>query len=164
MILDHAWLWRADHDIAGLVEDSHNYSGTGLQVNADNVKSYGLFSEHHLGDLVEWNGNNGEVHFYQSELPYDVTQANFADKGFVGFKVDEDVTDFTGYGINVYSYFRDYDVEQPMGISVPAGDGIHLTNSFTRFLNGNGSIQHVINDQGDEVNSSSMSSYYCNWN
>jgi len=74
------------------------------------------------------------------------------------------VTDFTGYGINVYSYFRDFDVEQPMGISVPAGDGIHLTNSFTRFLNGNGSIQHVINDQGDEVNSSSMSSYYCNWN
>jgi len=73
VILDHAWLWRADHDIGGLVKDSHNYSGTGLQVNADNVKSYGLFSEHHLGDLVEWNGNNGEVHFYQSELPYDVT-------------------------------------------------------------------------------------------
>jgi len=52
VILDHAWLWRADHDIGGKVYDSNNYVENGLQVNGDYVKSYGLFSEHHLGDLV----------------------------------------------------------------------------------------------------------------
>jgi hypothetical protein len=30
VILDHAWLWRADHDIGGLVYDSRNYVENGL--------------------------------------------------------------------------------------------------------------------------------------
>ena len=64
VVIDHTWLWRADHDIAGSVYDEKNYVEQGLQVNADNVKAYGLFSEHALGDLVQWNGNNGEVYFF----------------------------------------------------------------------------------------------------
>ena len=64
VIIDHTWLWRSDHDIGGSVLDSKNYVENGLQVNADNVRAYGLFSEHNLGDLVQWNGNNGEVYFY----------------------------------------------------------------------------------------------------
>jgi hypothetical protein len=73
IIIDHTWLWRADHDIGGLVSNSANYVFSGLQVQSDNVKAYGLFVEHTLGDMTSWNGNNGEVYFYQSELPYDVT-------------------------------------------------------------------------------------------
>lgn len=73
VLLDHTWLWRADHDIGGSVYNSRNYVETGLQVNADHVKAYGLFVEHTLGDLTQWYGNDGEVYFYQSELPYDVT-------------------------------------------------------------------------------------------
>ena len=42
----------SDHDIGGSVLDSKNYVENGLQVNADNVRAYGLFSEHNLGDLV----------------------------------------------------------------------------------------------------------------
>ena len=163
VIIDHTWLWRADHDKAGGVTNSRNYVKNGLQVNADNVKAYGLFSEHSLGDLTEWNGNNGEVYFYQSELPYDVTTDNFANAGYAGFKVGDSVTDFKGYGIAVYSFFRDHDVNQPSGIKVPNGSGIQLTNSFIRFLNGNGRINHVVNNTGDGVNAGHRSAYLCNW-
>ena len=64
VVIDHTWLWRADHDINGSVYDEKNYVENGLLVNGDNVKAYGLFSEHALGDLVQWNGNNGEVYFF----------------------------------------------------------------------------------------------------
>ena len=30
VIIDHSWLWRADHDFGGLVYESRNYSGQGL--------------------------------------------------------------------------------------------------------------------------------------
>jgi hypothetical protein len=36
--------------------------------------------EHTLGDLLDWQGERGRTYFYQSELPYDVTQANYGDK------------------------------------------------------------------------------------
>ena len=71
VVVDHTWLWRADHDVNGSVYDSRNYVENGIQVNGDGVRAYGLFSEHSLGDLVQWNGDNGETYFYQSELPYD---------------------------------------------------------------------------------------------
>jgi len=64
VLIDHTWLWRADHDVAGHVKDSRNYVENGLQVNGDGVRAYGLFSEHALGDLVQWNGNHGETYFY----------------------------------------------------------------------------------------------------
>ncbi len=50
-----------------------NPVATGIQVNGDNVIAYGLAVEHTLGNMVEWNGNQGRVYFYQSEYPYDVT-------------------------------------------------------------------------------------------
>ena len=151
VVIDHTWLWRADHDIGGSVYSSRNYVENGLQVNADNVKAYGLFSEHNLGDLVQWNGNYGEVYFYQSELPYDVTQSNFADAGYAGFKVGDSVTDFHGYGVAVYSFFRDNEVWQPTAISAPSSSGIHFQNSYIRYLNGSGGIKHVVNDEGNGV-------------
>ena len=123
VVIDHTWLWRADHDIAGGVYDEKNYVDNGLLVNADNVKAYGLFSEHALGNLVQWNGNNGEVYFFQSELPYDVKQS-YADKGYAGFRVGDDVTKFNGYGIAVYTFFRDFTVQIPSAIKTPTGDGI----------------------------------------
>ena len=59
-IIDNVWLWRADHDVSGdLVKNGKNPCSTGLQVNGDNVISYGLAAEHTLKDLVEWNGENG---------------------------------------------------------------------------------------------------------
>lgn len=63
-IIDHTWLWRADHDIGGLVSDSKNPVDHGLVVNGDNVYGYGLFVEHTLDDLLVWNGNGGKAYFF----------------------------------------------------------------------------------------------------
>ena len=52
VIIDNTWFWRADHDILGNVEKSMNPVDFGLVVNGDNVKAYGLKSEHTLKDLV----------------------------------------------------------------------------------------------------------------
>ena len=165
VIIDHTWLWRADHEInGGKVYNSRNYVENGLVVNADNVRAYGLFSEHNLGDLVQWNANNGEVYFYQSELPYDVTQSNFADAGYSGFRVADNVTSFKGYGIAVYSFFRDNTVWQPSGIKAPNVYDVKFTNSYIRFLDGNGGISHVLNSQGNSVSTGSRDSYLCNFN
>ena len=164
VVIDHTWLWRADHDIGGSVYSSRNYVENGLQVNADNVKAYGLFSEHNLGDLVQWNGNYGEVYFYQSELPYDVTQSNYADAGYAGFKVGDSVTDFHGYGVAVYSFFRDNEVWQPTAISAPSSSGIHFQNSYIRYLAGSGGIKHVVNDEGNGVWKGQYDSYLCDHN
>ena len=164
VIIDHTWLWRADHDFGGEVYDGRNYIENGLEVNADNVKAYGLFSEHHLGDLVKWNGNNGEVYFFQSELPYDVTQENYADAGYAGFKVGDNVTDFKGYGMGVYSYFRDHTVQMPSGIKAPNAPGVEFTNSTLMFLTGNGGITNIVNDQGTGVNNGTRNTYLCSFN
>jgi hypothetical protein len=161
VIVDNTWLWRADHDIVGLVKNSMNPVQTGIRVNGDNVIAYGLASEHTLGNLVEWYGNNGKVFFYQSEFPYDVTQANYGDKGYVSYYVDTKVTNHQGYGIGVYSYFRDYVVDVAMGISAPKVAGVSFENSVSVFLNGNGDIEHVIDDNGVPVAKAGDQAYVC---
>jgi len=64
VVVDDVWLWRADHDLHGLVQDSLNPVLTGLEVNGDYVYGYGLAVEHTLGDLLKWNGNHGQTYFY----------------------------------------------------------------------------------------------------
>lgn len=149
VIYDNSWLWRADHDMTGLVYSSMNPVQTGLEVNGDDVIAYGLASEHTLGNLVEWNGNNGHVYFYQSEYPYDVTQENYANQGFVSYKVGDSVTSHHGFGIGVYSYFRDHQVEMQSGIVAPVKDSVSFINAVTVFLSGNGQIDHVIDTTGN---------------
>ena len=119
---------------------------TGLLVNGDNVIGYGLACEHTLEDMLVWNGNYGKSYFYQSEYPYDVTQANYGDKGFVGYRVNQNVTSHEAYGIGVYSFFRDNWVTVNTGISAPERAGVAFHNSLSVFLNGNGQISHVINN------------------
>jgi hypothetical protein len=66
-IVDHTWIWRADHGSgAGWTT---NPSANGLVVNGNNVTAYGLFVEHHQQYQVLWNGNGGRTYFYQSEIP-----------------------------------------------------------------------------------------------
>lgn len=86
-------MWRGDHDIYGGVYNSDNAVQTGLEVNGDGVYGYGLACEHTLGDMLVWNGEKGRAYFYQSEFPYDVTQANYGDKGYAAYKVGDNVTD-----------------------------------------------------------------------
>ena len=164
IIYDNSWFWRADHGDSGLVYNSMNPVQSGIQVNGDNVIAYGLASEHTLGNLVEWNGNNGRVYFYQSEYPYDVSQENYADKGYVSYKVGDRVTSHHGFGIGAYSYFRDNEVDMKAGIKAPAKKDISFVNSLTVFLNGKGQIDHVIDAAGNAVSSNGDTAYVCNFN
>jgi len=157
---DNLWLWRADHDKVGTVYNKMNPCDTGIQVNGDNVTMYGLAVEHTLKNLTEWNGENGNVYFYQSEYPYDVT-SDYGDQGYVSYKVNSAVQSHHAWGVGVYSYFRDYPVIVSSGIETPTGANIHFTNSLSVFLNGKGQISHVINHEGDAVNAIGEQSYVC---
>ena len=149
VIGDNMWLWRADHDVEGLVTNSSNPVKHGLVVDADDVTMYGIAVEHTLNDLVQWNGNNGETHFFQAELPYDVTQANWGDMGYVGYRVNDTVTEHKGYGVGVYHFFRDDAVTTETGISTPAALESSFVAPFGVFLNGLGTVDHIINEEGD---------------
>ena len=158
---DNFWLWRADHGVSGLVYNSNNPCNTGMQVNGDNVTFYGLAVEHTLKNMTEWNGENGRVYFYQSEYPYDVTQQNYGDPGYVSYKVADSVHNHQGWGIGVYSYFRDNTVVVNTGIETPTGSCVHFTNSLSVFLDGKGQISHVINNTGDPVSAVNEQHYIC---
>jgi len=161
VIFDNTWLWRADHDITGNVYNGNNPVNHGLVVNGQNVSVYGLAVEHTLQDLVQWNANLGQVYFYQSELPYDVTEAQFGTPGYVGYRVSSSVQTHNVWGAGVYSYFRDYSVTTNSGIGCPSAAGIKFVNSFTVWLNGNGQISHVVNNEGNAVYSGNQLSYVC---
>jgi len=159
-ILDNSWLWRADHDIGGNVAKEMNPSKNGLVVNGDNVITYALAVEHHLEDGVVWNGNGGRSYFYQCELPYDVTP-DFGTKGYAGYKVGDNVGTHTAWGTGIYSFFRDFTVTTPSGIKAPNNGGVKFIHPFTRFLSGNGAIEHIVDNTGMPVNASFPLAYIC---
>merc|ERR1719221_1270517 len=101
---DNMWLWRADHDITGLVRNGQNPAKHGLIVTGDHVTIYGLAVEHTLEDLVQWAGQHGETYFFQSELPYDVTPS-FGDAGYVGYRVNDTVATHRAVATGVYHFF-----------------------------------------------------------
>eukprot|EP01084_Bolivina_argentea_P275068 469000_1 len=155
VIMDNSWLWRADHDITGNVYSCNNPVNIGLQVNGNNVITYGLKVEHTLTNMVEWNGNNGSTYMFQSEFPYDVNQQQYGEPGYNAFRVNDNVKNFKGYGMGMYSFFRDNFVTVENAIKAPQNvDGVQFTNLFTIWLSGIGQITHVINDLGAAVNSS----------
>jgi hypothetical protein len=119
---------------------------------------YGLFAEHSLGDLVSWNGDKGRTYFMQSEMPYDVTSAY---NNNVGYRVNDDVTTHDAYGIGVYTYFRDHYVKPTSAIAAPSKPGIKFTNSKAVFLNGQGGLEHLINNEGYGVSNAHHQSSIC---
>lgn len=103
--------------------------------------------------MVQWNGDNGETYFYQSELPYDVTQGNYADKGYHSYKVGDHVKNHKGYGMGVYTYFRDNYVMMDTAIKTPSSSGIKITNTIGVYLTGSGGMKHLVNNDGWGVDS-----------
>jgi hypothetical protein len=133
-----------------------------MHVRGDDVTLYGAAVEHTLGDLLLWEGERGATYFYQSELPYDVTQANFGDKGYVGYRVAPGVTSHKGFGIGVYHFFRDNAVTVQTAIVAPAALESSFVSPLTVYLNGKGSVQHVINDKGNVTTGPATSTaYWC---
>jgi hypothetical protein len=146
---DNMWLWRADHTAGGAAyPHSGNDCDHGLVVTGDDVTMYGLAVEHTLADLTSWQGEGGRTYFYQSELPYNVEQAEFGDKGYAGYRVAPGVKKHAAWGVGVYCFFESHNVTTTSGIVCPPALESSFTNSLTVKLNGNGGIKHVINDKG----------------
>lgn len=107
VLIDHTWVWRADHGIEGFdatcnLDDPEDYENcedefgspigflgdnirwetnigrNGAVINGDDVTATGLFVEHFQEYNTIWNGERGQVYLYQNELPYDPpTQADW---------------------------------------------------------------------------------------
>ncbi len=154
-ILDDVWVWRADHG-AG-VGWTGNVADTGLVVNGDNVTAYGLFVEHFQKNEVVWNGQDGEVVFFQNEMPYDppsqsAWMSSPTTLGYPAFLVSPNVTRFQGYGMGSYSFFNQgVPIFATQAFLSPNRSGVQLHDLLTVFLNangGSGGIDTVINGVG----------------
>ena len=158
-ILDDIWAWRADHGAGA--SWTGNTADTGVVVNGNNVVAYGLFVEHYQKTQVVWNGQHGTDIFFQNEMPYDPpSQAAWMEApgvdGWAAFKVGDDVTSFHGYGMGSYSFFNQgVPIESATAFRVPDTAGVQLHDVFTRFLNADGGIDHVVNDTGAPVTAAS---------
>jgi hypothetical protein len=151
VIVDHTWIWRADHG-AGVGWES-NTGANGMVVAGNNVTAYGLFVEHYQEYQVLWKGNGGRTYFYQSEIPYDPpTQAKYTSgpnvNGWASYKVAENVTSHEAWGLGMYSVFRHPDVVLTRAIEVPKTPGVLFHHMITVALGNLGSIDNVINDTG----------------
>ena len=155
-IVDHTWIWRADHGAgAGWTT---NPSANGLVVNGNNVTAYGLFVEHHQQFQVLWNGNGGRTYFYQSEIPYDPPdQASYTSgvdakgariNGWASYKVADSVTSHEAWGLGVYSVFRHPNVVLARAIEVPETPGVRFHHMISIALDNLGEISNVINSTG----------------
>ncbi|MFD9455938.1 discoidin domain-containing protein [Streptomyces sp. NPDC059985] len=150
-IVDHTWIWRADHgDGVGWETNRSDY---GFRVNGDDVLATGLFVEHFNKYDVEWNGERGRTIFFQNEKAYDApNQAaiqNGAIKGYAAYKVADSVNTHEGWGLGSYCYYNvDPTIRQEHGFQAPVKPGVRFHDLLVVSLGGNGQYEHVINGIG----------------
>jgi hypothetical protein len=167
VLVDHTWVWRADHGIEGFTEGVNgdtdrwetNTARNGLVVEGDDVTATGLFVEHFQEHNTIWNGERGRVVLYQNELPYDPpTQADWqrpdGTLGYAGYLVGPDVTTHSLQGGGVYVFNQNNpSIVTERGFEVPETAGVRLHHVMTVNLSA-GTIRHVVNDVGDQVDTS----------
>ncbi len=156
VVVDHIWLWRADHGNG--VGWEKNRAANGLIVNGDNVTIYGLFNEHFQEYQTLWNGNNGRVYFYQSEMPYDPPSVDAWKHdgiyGYASYKVADHVKTHEAWGIGIYNVFYDAPVIVDNAIETPVHLEDKIHNKIIFWLNGNKEsvVKSIINGKGGPVN------------
>ncbi|MEU3061482.1 discoidin domain-containing protein [Streptomyces subrutilus] len=150
-IVDHTWIWRADHgDGVGWETNRSDY---GFRVNGDDVLATGLFVEHFNKYDVEWNGERGRTIFFQNEKAYDApNQAaiqNGSTKGYAAYKVADSVNTHEGWGLGSYCYYNvDPTIRQEHGFQAPVKPGVKFHDLLVVSLGGNGQYEHVVNGIG----------------
>jgi hypothetical protein len=140
-------------------------SDNGIVVNGDRVTAYGLFVEHFQQYQTLWNGSDGAVYFYQSEMPYDPpNQASWQEtpghNGYPSYKVAGAVATHTAVGLGIYSVFTNA-VSAQNAIETPTAAGVSMHHLVTVSLAA-GSIAHIINDTGGAVSKGTMTSFSAN--
>jgi hypothetical protein len=117
-------------------------------VTGNNVTAIALAVEHTLQELVQWNGEDGALHWMQSEIAYDVDDSF----DLPALRVGAHVRRFFGRAIGVYSYFAPkWNVKGPVvssAVVAPDAAGVVIPSAFCLFLNGRGGIQHAVNGKG----------------
>jgi hypothetical protein len=176
VLIDHTWVWRADHGIepfdetAGFLGDDQrwdiNVGENGVIVRGDDVMAMAFFVEHYQQYNVIWEGERGRVYFFQNELPYDPpTQEHWMDVngnlGWAAYKVDDSVTDHQLWGGGVYCYNRNnVDIVTENAFEVPQTAGVSLKRIFIRNLSGPGIIKAIINGVGEPVTNTTKGPNY----
>ncbi|MFD9003288.1 coagulation factor 5/8 type domain-containing protein [Streptomyces sp. NPDC059582] len=150
-IVDHTWVWRADHG-AGVGWET-NRADYGVVVNGDDVLATGLFVEHFNKYDVQWFGQRGRTIFFQNEKAYDApNQAaiqNGSVKGYAAYRVGDGVTAHEGWGLGSYCYYNVAPtILQHHGFAAPNRSGVKFHNLLVVSLGGNGQYERVINDTG----------------
>ncbi|MFF5618117.1 coagulation factor 5/8 type domain-containing protein [[Kitasatospora] papulosa] len=150
-IIDHTWVWRADHGEG--VGWETNRADYGVHVKGDDVLATGLFVEHFNKYDVRWSGENGKTIFFQNEKAYDApNQAAIQNgdiKGYAAYKVDDSVTTHEGWGMGSYCFFNvDPTIRQQHGFQAPVKPGVKFHDLLVVSLGGKGQYDHVINDTG----------------
>ncbi|MCL6669098.1 coagulation factor 5/8 type domain-containing protein [Streptomyces panaciradicis] len=150
-IVDHTWVWRADHgDGVGWETNRADY---GIVVNGDDVLCTGLFVEHFNKYDVQWYGQRGRTIFFQNEKAYDApNQAaiqNGPVKGYAAYKVGDHVTAHEGWGLGSYCFYNvDPGIVQHHGFAAPDHPGVRFHDLLVVSLGGQGQYEHVINETG----------------
>ncbi|MEV7208128.1 MULTISPECIES: coagulation factor 5/8 type domain-containing protein [unclassified Streptomyces] len=150
-IVDHTWVWRADHgDGVGWETNRADY---GVVVNGDDVLITGLFVEHFNKYDVQWNGERGRTVFFQNEKAYDAPDQaaiqNGSVKGYAAYKVGDDVTEHEGWGMGSYCYYNvNPSIVQHHGFAAPTRSGVRFHGLLVVSLGGQGQYECVINDTG----------------
>ncbi|MFB7230472.1 coagulation factor 5/8 type domain-containing protein [Streptomyces fimicarius] len=150
-IIDHTWVWRADHGEGWGWET--NRADYGVRVNGDDVLATGLFVEHFNKYDVEWYGERGRTIFFQNEKAYDAPNQeaiqNGDTKGYAAYRVDDSVEQHEGWGMGSYCYYNvDPTIIQGHGFKAPVKPGVKFHSLLVVSLGGNGQYEHVINDVG----------------
>ncbi len=156
VLIDHTWVWRADHGIEGFTDTQRwntNLGRNGAVINGDHVTATGLFVEHFQQYNTIWNGEDGTTILYQNELPYDPpTQAdwmNGAVEGWAGYKVGDHVRRHRLYAGGVYVFNQNNpQIHTENGFEVPRRPGVRLRHIMTVNLSA-GTIDHVVNGVGE---------------
>ncbi len=71
------------------------------------------------------------------------------------------MTSFSGYGLGSYCFFDvGIPIQSDTAFSVPDTSGVQLHDLLTRFLNGSGSINHVVNGASAAVDTANPGPSY----
>ncbi|WP_406181996.1 discoidin domain-containing protein [Streptomyces canus] len=151
VVIDHTWIWRADHGQG--VGWETNRADYGLVVNGDDVLTTGLFVEHFNKYDVLWTGERGRTIFFQNEKAYDAPNAAAITHdgivGYAAYKVADTVDVHEAWGLGSYCNFTsDPSIVQRHGFQVPVKTGIKLHSIQVISLGGKGQYAHVVNDTG----------------
>ena len=163
VLIDHTWVWRADHGVEGFTDTQRWNTNTGRYgaiINGDNVTATGLFVEHFQRYNTVWNGDRGTTILYQNELPYDPpTQADWMNgsvEGYAGYKVGNRVRTHNLYGAGVYVFNQNNPaIHTENGFEAPNRPGVKLHHIMTVNLSA-GTIDHVVNGVGEAADTTKI--------